>query len=66
MVTYPRAEADLAVWSESALRPPFFFCSLPPSEWEGGGAEKGGKRNGQHGLVCTHKVHESSVGLSRN
>ena len=31
MVTYPRAEADLAVWSESALRPPFFFCSLPPN-----------------------------------
>ena len=31
MVTYPRAEADLAVWSESALRPPFLFCSLPPS-----------------------------------
>ena len=36
MVTYPRAEADLAVWSESALRPPpFFFVHYPlfrPSE----------------------------------
>ena len=31
MLTYPRAEADLAVWSESALRPPSFFCSLPPN-----------------------------------
>ena len=31
MVTYPRAEADLAVWSESALRPPppFFFVHYP-------------------------------------
>ena len=30
MVTHPRAEADLAVWSESALRPPFFFLFTTP------------------------------------
>ena len=31
MVTYPRADADLAVlvWSESALRLPFFFVHYP-------------------------------------
>ena len=28
---YCCTEADLAVRSESALRPPFFFCSLPPT-----------------------------------
>ena len=28
---YCCTEADLAVRSESALRPPYFFCSLPPS-----------------------------------